>query len=139
MTAHCITVSIDFSYGHRLLGHAGKCRHLHGHNGRMEIDIASDHLNELGMVADFSDVKAVAGAWIDENLDHRTILCERDPLVSALRQAGENPFLIEENPTAEVIAKHAFRAVRAAELSVTEVRLWETPDSRATYREEIAL
>ncbi len=26
---------IEFCYGHRLLNYEGKCRHLHGHNGKL--------------------------------------------------------------------------------------------------------
>ena len=29
-----VSRQIDFCYGHRLMGYSGKCRHLHGHNGR---------------------------------------------------------------------------------------------------------
>ena len=32
-----VSREIDFCYGHRLLNYAGKCRHLHGHNGRVVI------------------------------------------------------------------------------------------------------
>ncbi len=32
-----LTQEIDFCYGHRLLNYSGKCRHLHGHNGRAVI------------------------------------------------------------------------------------------------------
>ena len=32
-----ITREIHFCYGHRLLNYDGKCRHLHGHNGKAQI------------------------------------------------------------------------------------------------------
>ena len=134
MSAHRVTASIDFSYGHRLLGHRGRCRRLHGHNGRLEVEVAAGALDDLGMVVDFADIKRSVGAWVDEHLDHRTVLCERDPLAAALRSAGEEPFLIRENPTAEALAMLAFGAAREMGLAVTEVRLWETPDSVAAYR-----
>ena len=31
-----VTREITFCYGHRLLNYDGKCRHLHGHNGRAD-------------------------------------------------------------------------------------------------------
>ena len=34
-----VTRQIDFCYGHRLLNYEGKCRYLHGHNGRAVIVI----------------------------------------------------------------------------------------------------
>ena len=56
MTMYHITREIDFCYGHRLLNYDGKCRFLHGHNGRAVIKIAAETLDERGMVFDFSDV-----------------------------------------------------------------------------------
>ena len=34
-----VTREIFFCYGHRLLNYEGKCRHLHGHNGRAVITL----------------------------------------------------------------------------------------------------
>ena len=34
-----VTREIEFCYGHRLLNYEGKCRHLHGHNGRAVITL----------------------------------------------------------------------------------------------------
>src|SRR6185295_11715635 len=103
-----VSRQIDFCYGHRLLNYAGKCRYLHGHNGRAIIAIESETLDERGMVLDFSDIKRVVSAWIDENLDHRMLLHKSDPAVPILRNLGEPMFLMEENPTAENIAKLIF-------------------------------
>ena len=74
-----VTREIDFCYGHRLLNYDGKCKYLHGHNGRAVIAIQSDALDHRGMVLDFSDIKRVVSNWIDENLDHRMILHREDP------------------------------------------------------------
>ena len=49
-----VTREIDFCYGHRLLNYDGKCRHLHGHNGRAVLTLAAPELDGLGMVMDFS-------------------------------------------------------------------------------------
>jgi 6-pyruvoyltetrahydropterin/6-carboxytetrahydropterin synthase len=52
-----------------------------------------------------------------------------------LQQLGEPLFLLDENPTAENIAKLIFRTSRGLEFPVVEVALWETRRSCATYRE----
>ena len=44
-------------------------------------------------------------------------------------------FLFQDNPTAENIAKLIFEESKKMGFAVTEVRLWETADSYATYRE----
>ena len=80
-----VSREIDFCYGHRLLNYAGKCRHLHGHNGRAIIAFDASGLDTHGMVVDFSEIKRVVGRWIDENLDHRMILDRTDAAVPMLR------------------------------------------------------
>ncbi len=124
---------IDFCYGHRLPGDPGKCGHLHGHNARAEIVLEAAELDSRDMVADFADVDRMMKAWIDENLDHRMLLQRDDPLAEILQAAGEPVFLMDANPTAEVIARLLFVKARELELPAVEVRLWETPDSLAVY------
>src|SRR5262245_45423300 len=128
-----VNKSIEFCYGHRLLNYSGKCRYLHGHNGRVEIEISGTTLDNRGMITDFGDIKRTMKQWIDENLDHRMILCRDDPTVKYLLGQGEPLHLIDENPTAEVIAKLIFGKARELGLPVSCVRLWETPDSCATF------
>lgn len=128
-----VTKYIDFCYGHRLMNYDGKCRHLHGHNGRVEIEIAGEKLDERGMVVDFGEIKSVMKRWIDENLDHRMILRKDDPALPSLRAQDEPFFLTDENPTAETIARLIFEQTRKEGFPVTRVVLWETPDSFATY------
>ncbi|MCG3111231.1 MAG: 6-carboxytetrahydropterin synthase [Candidatus Manganitrophus sp.] len=130
-----VTREIHFCYGHRLLNYSGKCRHLHGHNGKVEIELFSEKLNDLGMVRDFEEIKQVVQVWIDDNLDHNMILCRRDPLIPALEERKERYFLIDENPTAEAISKLIYDYAVSQKLPVSEVRLWETPKSFASYRE----
>lgn len=129
-----VTQEIDFCYGHRLLNYAGKCRHLHGHNGRLLITLEAEELDSRGMLVDFSDIKQSIRTWVDNELDHRMILNESDPIIPALRQFDEPLFLIPHNPTAENIARLIFDLTRDRGFPVVEVSLWETPKSYATYK-----
>ncbi len=129
-----VTKHIEFCYGHRLLNYDGQCRHLHGHNARVEVDLVADTLDERGMVVDFSDMKRQIKTWIDENLDHRMLLNRQDPILPVLQERGEEHYVMDQNPTAENIARLIFEQVRARGLPVIEVRLWETPSSYASYR-----
>jgi 6-pyruvoyltetrahydropterin/6-carboxytetrahydropterin synthase len=129
-----VTREIDFCYGHRLLNYDGKCRYLHGHNGRAVIAIESEQLDDRGMVLDFSDIKRVVSNWIDENLDHRMILHRDDPAVEALANLGEPVFLVDTNPTAENIARLIFKYAESQGFPIVECRLWETPSCFATYQ-----
>jgi 6-pyruvoyltetrahydropterin/6-carboxytetrahydropterin synthase len=129
-----VTREIDFCYGHRLLNYDGKCKYLHGHNGRAIITIEAPQLDKRGMVLDFSDIKRVVSQWIDENLDHRMILHRDDPLIQVLRQHGEPLHVIDVNPTAENIARLIFEFTQAHGFPIVEASLWETPNCFATYR-----
>jgi len=128
-----VSREIDFCYGHRLLNYEGKCRHLHGHNGRAIITIEASQLDARGMVLDFSDIKDVVSRWIDEELDHRMLLRRDDPVVPLLEGLGEPMHLMDVNPTAENIARLIFDYTAARRFPVVEVRLWETPRCYATY------
>ena len=128
-----VTKKIRFCYGHRLLHHEGKCRHLHGHNGRAEIELSSGQLDGRGMVVDFEEIKKAVKRWIDTTLDHTLLLNEADPLLPALRAAKERYYAMPGNPTAEVIAKLIFDHAQAQRFPVIRVTLWETDDSSATY------
>jgi 6-pyruvoyltetrahydropterin/6-carboxytetrahydropterin synthase len=128
-----VTREIDFCYGHRLLNYEGKCRYLHGHNGRAVIAIESDKLDSRGMVLDFSDIKRVVSNWIDQNLDHRMILHRDDPAREALAALGEPMYLLDSNPTAENIARLIFDYTKSQGFPIVEARLWETPNCFATY------
>ncbi len=131
-----VTREIDFCYGHRLLEYDGKCRHLHGHNGRAVIVIEAPKLDARGMVLDFNDIKRVVSQWIDDNLDHRMLLRRDDPAVQLLQKLGEPLYLLDVNPTAENIAKLIFDFTIKSGFPVVETRLWETPRCFATYRRD---
>ncbi len=124
---------IHFSYGHRILNHPGKCARLHGHNARVQIELAAEALNDQGMVMDFYDVKRILGTWIDEALDHRMLLDPRDPLAEKLMQAGEPVVLTPYPPTAEGFARWIFEEAKKRGLPVSKVTFWETPSSAASY------
>lgn len=129
-----VTKELSFCYGHRLLNYDGKCHMLHGHNGRVEITVGSDELNEQGFVVDFTDIKNTVGKWIDENLDHKTILQLGDPIIGALEVLHEPHVVWPVPPTAEFIAKRIYIETErrmSSGISVVSVRLWETPTSFA--------
>jgi len=132
---YTVVREIHFSYGHRLLEHAGKCRHLHGHNGRLEIEIRADALGEQGMVMDFDEIKRRAEQWINATFDHRMLLSAKDPLAPFLKESGEPIVVMDGNPTAENIARMVYEHAKAEGLPVVSVRLWETPTSSASYSE----
>lgn len=128
-----VTKVINFCYGHRLLNYKGKCCNLHGHNGKVEIELFSENLDKIGMVLDFAQIKDIIEEWIEENLDHKLLLSKDDPMVKILRENNEIVYIMETNPTAEAIAKLIYDFAVSRKLPVSEVRFWETDNSFAVY------
>lgn len=129
-----VTREIEFCYGHRLVNYDGKCKHLHGHNGRAVITLEGKALDGRGMLVDFSDIKKSVQRWIDDNLDHNFLICRDDPLLPLLEKQNERLFVMDSNPTAENIAKLIFEQAAAMGLPVAEVALWETGNCLASFR-----
>jgi 6-pyruvoyltetrahydropterin/6-carboxytetrahydropterin synthase len=124
---------LHFCYGHRLLGHPGKCGRLHGHNGILRISLQAEVLDGQGMVADFDQIAAEMRGFLDSRFDHRMLLHQQDPVTLALRNAGETFVALEVSPTAENLARLAFEHARSQGFPVAAVEIVEQPGSIARY------
>lgn len=121
-------ISKDFTFaaGHSIRGHTGGCENLHGHNYRVRIHLEAEELDELGMVMDFADLKAMA-AEILGPFDHRVI--------------NDVPPFDEVNTTAELLAEYvhgetARRLEATADgrrVGVARIEVWENDTSCAIY------
>ncbi len=111
-----------FAAGHAIRGHTGGCENLHGHNYRVRIHLAADELDQLGMVIDFADLKALA-AEILKPFDHRVL--------------NDIPPFDTVNTTAELFAEYVFRQVDRrignGRVAVVRVEVWENDSSCAVY------
>jgi 6-pyruvoyltetrahydropterin/6-carboxytetrahydropterin synthase len=128
----------DFSAGHRVVGHEGKCRHLHGHNYRVHFicEAETNELDSVGRVIDFGEIKSRLCMWLEDNWDHKFLAWENDSLVLGLANLGTNHMLntdqqmlnesfvfVPFNPTAENMASHLLEVVGPAQLMGTGVSL----------------
>src|SRR5262245_376619 len=102
------TRRLQFSMGHRVHGHEGKCRWLHGHNFVAFCTAASSDLDSVGRVIDFGVLKEKVGGWIEREWDHGFVVWEGDDEAQrALRMvAGQKVYVLPSNPTAENLAEH---------------------------------
>lgn len=131
---YTVTKEIYFCYGHRLMDYDGPCKHLHGHNGKVEVELERASLDKRGMVVDFGEIRDVIKNWIDGSLDHTMLLRKDDPLLPVLKEKKERFYVMTENPTAESIARLIYDYAHSKNFPVTRVTLWETESSFATYR-----
>ncbi|HLT86896.1 MAG TPA: 6-carboxytetrahydropterin synthase [Sphingobacterium sp.] len=129
----------DISCGHRVVGHEGKCRFLHGHNYRIHFTVAADQLDEIGRVVDFSVIKTALCQWLEEHFDHKFLIWEKDELLPQLQEVtGESLVVVPFNPTAENIAQYLVERIGPQQLKDYPVRLVackveETAKCSATY------
>jgi 6-pyruvoyltetrahydropterin/6-carboxytetrahydropterin synthase len=132
------TRRIEFDAAHRVMGHEGKCKHLHGHRYAIEATFAAQKLDTLGRVVDFSVIKEKLGAWIDAHWDHTTILYEKDKKLGDAIDSitGQKIFYLPSNPTAENMAEYIVQQIcpqlfKDSDVKCIGIRLYETPNCYA--------
>jgi 6-pyruvoyltetrahydropterin/6-carboxytetrahydropterin synthase len=116
-----LVVEAEFSAAHRLREYRGACEKLHGHNYRVELAVASEKLDALGLVADFRDLKRLLRRATDR-YDHGFL--------------NDRAEFRTQNPSAENLARLLFeecarrlpRGVRAQSITV-----WESSRCAARY------
>lgn len=129
------TRRIEFDAAHRILNHESKCKMLHGHRYALEASFAAKKLDDLGRVIDFGIVRELLGSWIDEHFDHNTILSIKDKKLGEkiAAETGQKIFFLDENPTAENIAKFLFEEIcpkifAKKNVKCVAIKLYETPN-----------
>lgn len=126
-------LSKDFRFeaSHQLPDHDGKCSRLHGHSWKMTVTVAGRNLQPEGgnnpkanMLADYADIKAIVGPFVDKYLDHHHL----------------NHSLNERSPTSEVIAEWAFSMIDdrikrdgLSNVSLFAIKIEETCTSACLY------
>ncbi len=132
------TRRIEFDAAHRVQGHEGKCKNLHGHRYAIEATFAATELDDLGRVVDFGVIKERLGNWIDTNWDHTTILYANDEnLGRAIHaQTHQTIYYLPTNPTAENMAQYLLHKVcpqlfAGLPIHCQTIRLYETPNCYA--------
>ena len=149
---HEITRAFFIDTGHRVVGHEGKCAHLHGHRYQIQVTVRSAVLDDVGRVVDFSDLKRQIGGWLDANWDHGLVLWHEDPFMGlfgiAAKEKFDDPangelmsllsgmkvYVMPTNPTAENMARYLMDEIiptiigpRLA-FTCTKVVVMETPN-----------
>ena len=149
-----IRKSITFEAAHQLetAFTAGCHECIHGHSYKVEILLTADLLNEDKMVLDFSELKPIKDQ-IMEGWDHGLILHENkrahiQPLINAGVLKSSKVTFLNDNPTAETMARIVFTMVRdwlyraqsrgwdLRGLRVYKVRIHETSTGWAEYSQE---
>lgn len=112
-----ISKRFEFSASHILNGlpEGHQCGRLHGHNYIVEVVLQSDHLNEVGFVRDYGELKVIK-EYLDSTHDHHHL---ND---------------LYDQPSAEKIAVGLFSLFTHDFPELAAVRVSETPKTWAEYR-----
>lgn len=122
---YTIKVQSYFSAAHNLRGYQGKCEKLHGHNWKVEAEIASPKLNKLSMVCDFKQIKQKLEKVL-KGLDHTHL--------------NRLSYFKKNNPTSEKIAEFIYvnlkKLIKDDNLALKQISVWETESSLAVFSQE---
>lgn len=142
MNKHQVHRYHDISCGHRVSGHEGKCRHLHGHNYRVHFTCVGEDgvLDAVGRVIDFGVMKSRLCMWIEDNWDHHMLIWTNDPMLPMLKQIDPTIVEVPFNPTAEQMAQYLVDVIGPQQLAGTGIKLVnvtieETMKCSASYGE----
>lgn len=136
-----ITREFGFDMGHMLPDHLGGCYRPHGHRYRGELTVAGPVATEgaaRGMVLDFAALKQ-AIETVTATYDHRFAVCTKDPRYPGLTAVFKSSDLVPVAlpPTVENLAhwigNQFVEWATLRNLSVTSLRLWETPTCSTTW------
>src|SRR3970282_1292508 len=151
-----ITRKLWFSAGHRVYGHEGHCKNLHGHNYVLHVTAQAPDLDSLGRVIDFSVLKDRFDSWIQKNWDHGFLWFQEDRLCRKLYGdlswlntdllADEEDFdelhemksfVCPFNPTAENMARFLLdilgpEVMYGTEVTIVQITIFETENCWAT-------
>ena len=119
MITICRTFTFDSA--HFLPHHEGKCQRNHGHTFSLQIELQGREIkqegSETGMIMDFGALKKIVETKVIDILDHH---CLNDVL---------------ENPTAENLVIWIRDQLRIQLPNLIRVRVYETRNSYAEWRE----
>ena len=117
-----LKVITDFAAAHQLKMVAAKCENLHGHNWKVEVCVAGEHLNSAGVLMDFGEIKEHLSD-IMAALDHKFL--------------NELEYFKDENPSSENIARYIAQSLQKKiddpTVRVTRVTAWESDSACATF------
>ena len=127
-----------FDAAHILTNHAGQCKNLHGHTYRVIVEVTA-RSDGADMVIDFKDLKRLIEEKILARFDHAFIYDQtsesQSEIAEVITRHGMKGVGLPFRSTAENLARYFYQLL-AAEVPVSGVKVYETPDSCAEYRED---
>ena len=126
---YALRVKTHFDAAHKIDDYEGACRNLHGHRWDVEVSFSGCVLDEINMLIDFANVKAVLNELFSKEgrLDHHYL------------NESLSDKHYTKNVTAEFLAKWIYDQLVAywndGEMPIEpmSVTVWESPDCCVEY------
>lgn len=121
---YTLSVEHHIDAAHALRGYKGKCEALHGHRFRVAVRVEAGRLDNIGLAYDFTELKARLKEVLVP-FDHACL--------------NDTPPFDKINPSSENIARTVYegmkKALAGAQVVLTSVTVWESPDKFVEYTE----
>lgn len=142
-TEQIIAKKFKFDAAHRIVNHCDKCGNVHGHewHGELIFKFSQDEMEDkdLGYSMDFTEIKRIGLAFIDDYFDHAYIANPIDYMVDVCTSHNSKLWIMglnsekSCNPSVENIAKELFMIMNilfvGRGIMIDKVRLYETESS----------
>ena len=138
-----VTKEFHFEMAHALWNYDGLCRHIHGHSYKLFVTIRGEPIMDrgepkLGMVLDFSDLKAVVKGPVVDHFDHSLVVYKEAAIHLSIgkNEMYDKVHVVDFQPTCENLVLHIAETVGAllpSSISLFSVKLYETATSYAEW------
>ena len=132
-----MTKTVKFDAAHVLTDHQGLCKNLHGHTYRVDVSVTAELDGD--MVIDFKELKGVLAEVIGGRFDHsfiyNTTSAAESEIAAVVEKHGMRTVAIPFRSTVENLAKMFYNALKTRVTGLSAVKVWETADNSAEYRE----
>ena len=116
-----LSIETTISAAHHLKDYQGNCSMMHGHNWKIQVEVNSNKVDNVGMVIDFKDLKDITWQVVGK-FDHQVF--------------NNIPPFDKLNPTAEHLSKYFYHEIEKLlpeNVKMDRIKLWETDKYSIEY------
>lgn len=117
-----VSVQEHFDAAHYLRGYRGRCENLHGHRFEVVVSVRAEQTDDIGLAYDFVSLKAKLREILGK-FDHTSL--------------NDIPPFGRINPSSENIATTIYAELQpmlqGEKVTVSSIKVWESPQSCITY------
>ena len=132
-----VSRDVEWEMAHLLKGHPGKCRFVHGHSYKLNVEVGGK-IEKSGMVIDFGELKTILQEQIVKKFDHSFVI-DRETYQELPEKFTEkycNTIVLEFPPTSEnllLLIREKILTHLPGTITLESLTLQETSGSKARW------